>query len=189
LRNATAYGVSPRLRFDLVINNLVAWAYTTGQVYLKSDGSAWRPLVHIEDISNAFIAVLKAPRKVVHNAIFNIGQTSENYRIRQIAEMVAEVVPNSTVTFAPGGEADIRNYRVNCDLAYDTLPSFKPQWNVRRGAEELYAAYKKIGLTLDEFEGQRYRRISHIKHLISSGRLDSNLRWTSVESPTSAAAR
>lgn len=181
LRNATAYGVSPRLRFDLVVNNLVAWAYTTGQVYLKSDGSAWRPLVHIEDISRAFIAALHAPRDVIHNAVFNIGHTKENYRIREVAEIVAEVVPGSRVEYAPGGEADKRNYRVNCDYVQEKLPNFKPQWTVRRGAEELYEAYQRIGLTLDEFEGQRYRRISHIKHLISAGLLDSDLRWHAPE--------
>jgi nucleoside-diphosphate-sugar epimerase len=181
LRNATAYGVSPRLRFDLVVNNLVAWAFTTGQVYLKSDGSAWRPLVHIEDISRAFIAALHAPREVIHNAIFNIGHTHENYRIREVAEIVADVVPGSRVEFAPGGEADKRNYRVNCDHALNDLPHFMPLWTVRRGAEELYESYQRIGLTLDEFEGQRYRRISHIKYLISAGLLDANLRWRTPE--------
>lgn len=187
LRNATAYGVSPRLRFDLVINNLVAWAYTTGQVYLKSDGSAWRPLVHIEDISRAFIATLNAPRELVHNRVFNVGQTSENYRIRELAEMIAQVVPGSDVKFAPGGEPDKRNYRVNCDLLPSVLPDFKPAWTARRGAEELYAAYQRVGLTLDEFEGQRYRRISHIKYLQSAKRLDESLRWRTAE-PTSSAA-
>jgi len=177
LRNATAYGVSPRLRFDLVLNNLIAWAYTTGQVYLKSDGSAWRPIVHIEDISRAFIAVLHAPREMVHNAVFNVGRTTENYRIRELAEIVAETVPGSRIEYAPGAEPDKRNYRVNCDLVAKTLPNFQPQWDARRGAQELYETYQQVGLTLDEFEGQRYRRISHIKHLISAGRLDENLRW------------
>ncbi|NLX10371.1 MAG: SDR family oxidoreductase [Chloroflexi bacterium] len=182
LRNATAYGVSPRLRFDLVVNNLVAWAFTTGQVFLKSDGMAWRPLVHIEDISRAFVATLHAPREAIHNQVFNIGVTSENYLIRQVADIVGEVVPNSEVRYAEGGEADTRTYRVNCDKVQRALPDFKPQWTVKRGAEELLAAYQRIGLTLDEFEGQRYRRISHIKHLISSGRLDDSLRWTQPQS-------
>lgn len=187
LRNATAYGVSPRLRFDLVVNNLVAWAVTTGQVYLKSDGMAWRPLIHIEDISRAFIAVMDAPRELVHNMVFNVGQTSENYLIREVAEIVGSVVPNSEVRYAEGNEPDVRTYRVNCDLLPTTIPAFKPQWTVKRGAEELYAAYQRIGLTLDEFEGQRYRRISHIKHLISSGRLDANLRWRQPETSSAVA--
>ncbi|MBN2304344.1 MAG: SDR family oxidoreductase [Anaerolineae bacterium] len=181
LRNATAYGVSPRLRFDLVVNNLVAWAYTTGQVFLKSDGMAWRPLIHIEDISRAFLVTLEAPREIVHNEVFNVGQTDENYLIRDVADIVGEVVPGSEVRYAEGGEADTRTYRVNCDKLPRVLPDYKPEWTVKRGAEELLAAYQQIGLTLDEFEGQRYRRISHIRHLIETGRLDNNLRWLTTE--------
>lgn len=178
LRNATAYGFSPRLRFDLVLNNLVAWAYTTGKVYLKSDGSPWRPIVHIEDISRAFIAALEAQAEKVFNQKFNVGQTSENYRIREIAEIVQETVPGSEVTFADAAGPDKRNYRVNCDKIQNVLPNFKPQWTARKGAKELYEAYKKHGLKLDEFEGRKYRRITHIKHLISSGELDDHLFWT-----------
>ncbi len=177
LRNATAYGVSPRLRFDLVLNNLVAWAFTTGQVYLKSDGTPWRPIVHIEDISRAFIAALHAPREVVHNQAFNVVPVGENYRIREIAEIVVETVPGSRLEFAPDAGPDKRCYRVSSDKIVQALPEFKPQWNARRGAQELYEAYKKIGLTLEEFEGPRYQRIGHIKQLLSSGRLDENLRW------------
>ncbi|RIK34726.1 MAG: NAD-dependent dehydratase [Chloroflexi bacterium] len=177
LRSATAYGVSARLRFDLAINNLVAWACTTGRVYLKSAGTSWRPFVHIEDMSRAFIAALHAPRHLVHNQAFNVGRTEENYRIRDIAEIVVETVPGSRIEFAPGAEPDKRNYKVNMDKLARTLPEFKPQWNVRRGAQELYAAYQKTGITVDEFEGSRYRRVSHIKGLIASGRLDENLRW------------
>lgn len=177
LRSATAYGVSPRLRFDLVVNNLVAWAYTTGKVYLKSDGTPWRPLVHIEDMSRAFLAVLNAPRELVHDRAFNVGRTDENYRIREVAEVVMETVPGSKVEFAGDAGPDTRNYRVNCDLIANTLPEYKPQWTIRKGAQELYEAYQRVGIKVEDFEGPRYRRIHHIKELISSGRLDINLRW------------
>ncbi len=177
LRSATAYGVSPRLRFDLVVNNLVAWAYTTGKVYLKSDGTPWRPLVHIEDMSLAFLAVLNAPRELVHDRAFNVGRTDENYRIREVAEVVMETVPGSKVEFAGDAGPDTRNYRVNCDLIANTLPEYKPQWTIRKGAQELYEAYQRVGIKVEDFEGPRYRRIHHIKELISSGRLDINLRW------------
>jgi nucleoside-diphosphate-sugar epimerase len=177
LRSATAYGVSPRLRFDLVMNNLVAWAYTTGQVYLKSDGTSWRPIVHIEDMSRAFLAVLNAPRELVHNQAFNVGRTDENYRIRELAEIVAETVPGSHIEFAEGAEPDKRNYRVNCDKIVNCLPEYQPQWTARKGAQQLYETYQQTGLQLEEFEGPRYRRITHIKHLIESGQLDAKLRW------------
>lgn len=178
LRNATAYGVSPRLRFDLVLNNLVAWAFTTGRVYIKSDGTPWRPIVHIEDISRAFIATLHAPREVIHNQAFNVGRNEDNYRIRDLANIVEEIVPNCTIEYAEDGGPDKRCYRVNCTKILGALPEFKPQWNARRGAEELYAAYQKIGLTLEEFEGERYKRIAHIQKLLTEGSLDNSLRWT-----------
>lgn len=177
LRNATAYGVSPRLRFDLVLNNLVAWAYTTGRVYLKSDGSPWRPIVHIKDICRAFIAVLGAPRELVHNQAFNVGVNSDNRRIREIAAIVKETVPNCHIEFAEGASPDKRCYRVDCSKLPRVLPGFKPEWNTKKGAEELYGAYKRIGLELEEFEGPKYQRIAHIKHLLSTGELDESLRW------------
>jgi nucleoside-diphosphate-sugar epimerase len=177
LRNATAFGLSPRLRFDLVLNNLTAWAYTTGQVYLKSDGTPWRPIVHIEDISRAFVAVLHAPRELIHNQAFNVGRTEENFRIRELAEIVKETVPNCDLQFAEGAGPDKRNYRVNCNKIVRTLPEFQPQWTARKGAEELYEAYKNNGLQLSEFEGAKYRRVDHIKMLIDQGLLGSDLRW------------
>jgi len=177
LRSATAYGVSPRLRFDLVINNLTAWAYTTGLVYLKSDGTPWRPVVHIEDMALAFVAALHAPRELIHNEAFNVGRPEENYRIRELAEIVAEVVPNSRVEFAEGASPDKRNYRVDSSKIARTLPEYKPQWTARRGAQQLYEAYQQIGLQVEEFEGPRYRRIDHIKMLMAEGRLDDRLRW------------
>ena len=176
LRNATAYGVSPRLRFDLVLNNLVAWAHTTKLVYLKSDGSPWRPIVHIEDISRAFVAALEAPVESVHNEAFNIGRTDQNYRIRELAEIVKDTVPGCRVEYAEGAGPDKRCYRVNCDKAAEKLPGFKAVWDAERGARELYDAYKKVGVTLDEFEGNRYKRIDHIKLSIEEGRIDNELR-------------
>ncbi len=177
LRNATAYGVSPRLRFDLVLNNLTAWAFTTGKIMMKSDGSPWRPIVHIRDIALAFIAVLGAPKELIHNQAFNVGVTEDNLQIRDIANIVGETVPNCQVTFAEDASPDKRCYKVNCDRLPQVLSSFQTQWNVRRGAKELYEAYKKHGVTLEEFEGPKYQRIAHIKHLLSTGQLDKSLRW------------
>jgi nucleoside-diphosphate-sugar epimerase len=178
LRNATAFGVSPRLRFDLVLNNLTAWAFTTGQVYLKSDGTPWRPIVHIADISSAFIAVLHAPRELIHNQAFNVGRTDENFRVKELAEIVKETVPGCDLQLADGAGPDKRNYRVDCNKIVNTLPEFEPQWTAKRGAQELYQAYKQNGLELSEFEGPRYRRVDHIRMLIEQGLLDMRLRWT-----------
>lgn len=178
LRNATAYGVSPRLRFDLVLNNLVAWAFTTGRVFIKSDGTPWRPIVHIEDISRAFIAVLNAPREAIHNEIFNVGRTEDNYRVHELADIVQETVPNCVIEYDPNGGPDKRCYRVNFKKVYDALPDFKPQWDARKGAKELLAAYQRIGLKLDDFEGDRYKRIAHIKYHLREGRLGEDLRWS-----------
>jgi nucleoside-diphosphate-sugar epimerase len=178
LRPATAYGLSPRLRFDIVLNNLVAWAFTTGKIHLKSDGTPWRPIVHIEDISRAFIAALEAPAEQVFNMAFNVGQTSENYRIRDLAEIVADVVPGCNVEFADDAGPDKRSYRVSFEKIRRSLPAFKPQWNARMGAEQLYKVYRASGLTLEQFEGERYQRIAHIKKLLADGILNSDLRHT-----------
>jgi nucleoside-diphosphate-sugar epimerase len=177
LRNATAYGVSPRLRFDIVLNNLVAWAYSTGSVLIKSDGTPWRPIVHIEDISRAFIAVLNAPRDLVHNQAFNVGRNDQNYRISELAEIVRETVPGCRIEYAQDGSPDKRTYRVDFSKIMKILPEFKPQWDARKGAQELYETYQKAGLKLDEFEGPKYKRIDHIKQLINDGLLDETLRW------------
>ncbi len=181
LRSATAYGVSPRLRFDLVLNNLTAWAFTTKRVYLKSDGTPWRPITHIEDISRAFAAVVAAPRELVHREAFNVGRTSENYRMRELAEIVAATVPGCKVEYAPDASPDKRCYRVNCDKIARVLPAFKPQWDAKKGARELYEVYKKVGLTLEEFEGPKFQRIGHIRKLIEDGIIDSTLRHTAPE--------
>lgn len=177
LRNATAYGMSPRLRFDLVLNNLVAWAVCTGRVYIKSDGTPWRPLVHIEDISCAFLAVLHAPRETVHNRAFNIGRQEENYRIRDLAEIVKETVPGCSIEYAADGGPDKRCYRVDFGRVVREVPEFRPRWTARRGAQELYETYRQVGLRLEDFEGPRYMRIDHIRGLLASGRLDATLRW------------
>jgi nucleoside-diphosphate-sugar epimerase len=180
LRNATAYGVSPRLRFDLVLNNFVAWALATGRIYIKSDGTPWRPIVHIEDICRAFIAVLNAPRETIHCEAFNVGQTAENYQIRELAEIVRETVPGCRVEYAEDGSPDTRCYRVDFGKIGRLLPEFKPRWNARQGAKELYDALRIAGLRLEDFEGPRYKRIAHLQELLRSGRLGTDLRWREV---------
>lgn len=186
LRNATAYGVSPRLRLDIVLNDLVASAFTTGRVYIKSDGTPWRPIVHIEDIVRAAIAVLEAPREAVHNECFNVGLTGENYRISELAQIVEETVPGCRIEYAPGGGPDKRCYRVDCGKIRRAVPSFRPEWNARRGARQLYDAYRTIGLTAADIEGTRYIRLRRIKELLAAGVLDASLRWQAA--PVAAGA-
>jgi nucleoside-diphosphate-sugar epimerase len=182
LRASTAYGLSPLIRFDLVINNLTAWAFTEGLVYLKSDGTPWRPVVHVADIALAYIAALEAPRELIHDQAFNVGTTAENYQIRELAEIVRDIVPNCRIEYAPDAGPDTRCYRVDCNKIARTLHGFKPQWTARRGVEELYRAYQAVGLTLNDFEGERYKRIAHVKRLVSEGALDGNLRWSDTRS-------
>jgi len=185
MRNATAYGVSPRLRLDIVLNDFVASAYTTGRVYIKSDGSPWRPIVHIQDIIGAMLAVLEAPRQLIHNQTFNVGQSTENYRIRDLAAIVSETVPGSRIEYAPGGGPDKRCYRISCDKIRSMLPNFCPQWTARRGAQELYDAYRAVGLTRKNVESGCYIRMSQIQQLLKSGQLDASLRWNVTTSPES----
>jgi nucleoside-diphosphate-sugar epimerase len=177
LRNATAYGQSFRHRADLVVNNLVGHAATAGEVRLQSDGSPWRPLVHIEDISRAFLAALEADREAVHNEAFNVGRNEENYRIREVAEIVHERVPKSRISFAPGAGPDKRSYRVSFDKLAAALPGFRPQWTVDRGAQQMLDALRLHGVTAEGFNGPSFHRIAHIKRLIDEGCLDSSLRW------------
>ncbi|MCL2932620.1 MAG: SDR family oxidoreductase [Trichodesmium sp. MAG_R03] len=177
MRNATAYGLSSRLRADVVLNNLVCWAYTTGKVRILSDGTPWRPIVHIADISYAFSAVLEAPREAIHNQAFNIGVNGENYQVRDIAELVRQTVPGCEVEYAGEGGPDPRNYRVDFTKLATQVPNFKPQWNAKLGAEELYAKFKEVGLTLDDFQGRKYVRLRQLKHLLQEGLLDSSLQW------------
>jgi nucleoside-diphosphate-sugar epimerase len=178
LRNATAYGMSPRFRADIVVNNLVGYAFTTGKILMKSDGSPWRPLVHVEDICRAFLAVLEAPRNLIHDQAFNVGRSEENYRVREVADLVAEVVPNSTASFAEGASPDARNYRVDFSKLAARLPGFAPQWTVRKGIEQIYQAYRRHGLSEDEFLSSRYYRVKTVQELQARGILDENLRRT-----------
>ena len=176
LRNATAYGVSRRLRADIVVNNLVGHAVTTGKVLLQSDGSPWRPLVHIRDIIHAFEVCLAAPRHHIHDQAFNVGRTGENYQIREVANIVAEVVPECFVTFAAGASADNRDYRVDFSKIEKQLP-YRPTWTLRAGIEELYEAYVADGLNLAEWDGDRYYRLRTIRSLLEGERLNEDLRW------------
>jgi nucleoside-diphosphate-sugar epimerase len=173
-RNATAYGVSPRLRADVVVNNLAAVAFTSGEILVQSDGTPWRPLVHVEDICEAFRAALEAPREAIHNEAFNVGATQENYQVRELVDMVREIVPGCSVRYAEGGGPDPRCYRVNCDKVLRTLPAFRPRWTVRRGIEELHAAFQKYGLSADSLKA--YYRLPRIQSLLGTGALDSTLR-------------
>ncbi|MCP3919089.1 MAG: NAD(P)-dependent oxidoreductase [bacterium] len=177
MRNATVYGVSPNLRIDLVVNNLTAYAHTTGEVLLKSDGSPWRPLVHVEDVARAFLAVLEADADTVSDQAFNVGVNEENYRIRDVARIVSEVVPDARVELAADASPDLRNYRVSFDKITAALPAFQPVWTVRKGVEELLAAYREHGLTEEEFRSSRYLRIATILELKKAGRLNERLRW------------
>ena len=176
LRNATAYGASPRLRLDIVVNNLSAVALTTGEVRLQSDGTPWRPLVHIEDISRAFAAVLAAPREVVHDQAFNVGLPDGNMQVRDIAEMVREAVPGSTLSLADNAGPDLRDYRVDFSKLAQTFPDLRLQWSVRDGVDELIAAYTKYDLTYDDFMSSRFVRLRRIRELLEAGQVDEMLR-------------
>jgi nucleoside-diphosphate-sugar epimerase len=176
LRNATAYGASPRLRLDIVVNNLTAVAMTTGQVRLESDGSPWRPLVHIEDICRAFLATLEAPRELVHDEAFNVGRPEDNVQVRDIAEMVRDAVPGSQVSFADGAGPDLRNYRVDFSKLNETFPDLRLRWSVREGVDELSRAYTEHGFTYDDFTSPRFVRLRRIRELLSAGLVDDMLR-------------
>jgi nucleoside-diphosphate-sugar epimerase len=177
LRNATAYGFSPRLRGDLVVNDLVGHALLAGNIGLRSNGLAWRPLVHADDIASAFIALLEAPRDVVHARAYNVGHSDENYLVRDIANLVQEIV-GGEVTFAEGAGADARNYRVTCDRIAAEVPEFKPQWTVRKGIEQLVENYKRYDLQLTDLFGERHQRLKKINALHTAGKIGSDLRWT-----------
>jgi len=177
MRNATAYGASARLRLDIVLNDFVASALTTGRVYIKSDGTPWRPIVHIRDIIAAALAAFEAPREAIHNQIFNVGRQEENFRISELAAIVAETVPGSRVEYAPDGGPDKRCYRVSVEKIGRMLPGFRPQWTARKGAKELYDAYRAAGLTREDTEGSRYVRMRRIQELLESRQLDGSLKW------------
>jgi nucleoside-diphosphate-sugar epimerase len=181
MRNATAYGASPRLRLDIVLNNLVGWALTTGEVKIMSDGSPWRPIVHIRDIARATAALLVAPRDVVHGEAFNIGGSEENYQVRDLAEIVRETVPGCDVVYAGSGDPDPRSYRVDFGKFASAFPDFRFDWDARGGAVELHEAYRAAGLDLADFEGDRFVRLRRLRNLLDSGRLDDSLRWQRAE--------
>jgi nucleoside-diphosphate-sugar epimerase len=177
MRNATAYGFSPRLRADVVLNNLVCWAFTTGKIRIMSDGTPWRPIVHIADIAYACLALLDAPREIVHNQAFNIGVNGENYQVRDLASIVQETVPGCTIEYAGHSGPDPRNYRVDFSKLARLIPAFIPRWNARQGARELYDAFNQAGLTFDDFQGRKFTRLKQLKYLLDNSRLDSTLRW------------
>lgn len=177
MRNATAYGLSPRIRLDLVVNDFVANACVTGRVHIKSDGLAWRPVVHVEDICHAMLAVLEAPRKDVHNEAFNVGRTDENFQIRDLADIVGRTVPDCRIEYAPGGTSDRRCYRVNCDKLSRVVPGFHPKWDVPRGVQQLFDGFSAAGITRDDLEGISFFRLRKLQDLLSKGLLDSTLHW------------
>lgn len=179
LRNATAYGASPRMRFDIVLNNLAGLAWTTGKIAMSSDGTPWRPLVHIRDIATAILCSLGAPRDTVHGQIFNVGSTSSNYQIREIAQIVGSVFTGCEVTFGPPARDD-RSYNVNFDKIQTQLPGFECQWDAEKGAEELYAVFNRIQMTKEQFEGRAFTRLEMLKHLSKSNQIDENLFWRST---------
>ncbi len=183
LRNATAYGVSPRLRFGLVLNDFVAMAYLRGKIRILSDGMPWRPVVHVEDICRAFIAALRVPRERVHNQVLNVGATAENYRVRDLAEIVRQTVPGCEVDYADQPSVDKRNYRVNCDKIGRVLPEFQPRWNVRSGARQLFDAFRRAELTSEDYASAKFDRLRTLKSLLGDGRLDAQLRWTNDGAP------
>jgi nucleoside-diphosphate-sugar epimerase len=177
MRNATVYGVSPRLRTDVVLNNLVGWAFTTGRVRVMSDGTPCRPLVHVEDVARAALAILVAPVEAIHNQAFNIGTKNENYRVSELAQIARDTVPGSTIEYAEGGGPDPRSYRVDFGKFARTFPEHRLRWTAREGARELLDAYREVNLTLESFQGDRFVRLAHLKHLIEKQRLGEDLRW------------
>ena len=181
LRNATAFGVSPRLRFDLVLNNLMAWAKTTGRIRVTSDGTPWRPLVHIEDIAAAALCAAEARRDAVHNQAFNIGRNDANFRIVEIAQAVARQVPQTVVEITSETAGDPRSYRVNFDKARRCLPGFSPAWTIERGCRELSEWFDSRNESIDSFQSRRCVRLKQLKHLISEGELTGSLLWRQPE--------
>ncbi len=178
MRNATVYGISPRLRADLVLNNLAGWAMTTGRIRILSDGTPWRPIVHVEDVARAFAAALEAPPESVHNQAFNVGRDSDNHRVRDLAALVKDAMPECSVEYAEGGGPDPRSYRVDFGKIGRMLPRFRPAWTAGDGARELHTAYRKHGLRFEDFQGRRYVRLAQLKHLLSTAQIDDEFRWT-----------
>ncbi len=179
-RNATAFGASPRMRFDIVLNNLCGLAFTTREIKMTSDGSPWRPLVHGLDICRAIAASLNAPRENVHNEIMNVGDTAQNYRVREIAEIVGEVFPGCAVSFGAVG-SDNRSYRVSFEKIHKHLPSFRCAWDARRGARQLLELFKRINFTAEMFQHRGFTRLKQLEYLLKTGQIDSNFFWTKTD--------
>ena len=176
MRNATAFGASPRMRFDIVLNNLSGLAHTTGRIAMTSDGTPWRPLVHALDIAQSIQCILEAPLEAVHNEVFNVGDTAQNYRVREIAELVAQAFPGCELSFGEQG-ADNRSYRVNFDKINSRLPGFKCEWDARRGATQLASLFTAIGLTREVFEGRGFTRLKQLEYLLETGQIDNDFYW------------
>lgn len=176
LRNATAFGPSPRMRFDIALNNLAGLAWTTGEIKMTSDGMPWRPLVHVNDISKAILCTLNAPREIVHNQIFNVGSTRENFRVKEVAQIVSEAFPGCRISFGKSG-GNNRSYRVSFEKINEQLPEFSCEYNAVIGAQQLHHLFSKIGLDTDSFEGRPYTRLKQLKYLLTKGQIDDNLRW------------
>ena len=177
MRNATAYGLSPRLRADVLLNNFVCWAHTTGKIRVMSDGTAWRPLIHVEDIARAFAVALTAPREAIHNEAFNVGSNEQNYRVRDLAEIVHTILPDCAVEYAADGGSDSRSYRVSFDKLGRQLPAFRPTWDARSGARQVYDAVRAAGVTLEDFSSRKFTRLAQFKYLLEEGLVDNSLRW------------
>src|SRR3954454_1711664 len=184
MRNATVYGVSPRLRFDVVLNNLSGWAYTTGRVRIMSDGTPWRPIVHVRDVAAASLAMLEAPADVVRAEAFNVGAKTENYQVRDLGEIVRETFPGCEVEYAEGAGPDPRSYRVSFGKLERTFPEFQTTWNAADGARELRTAFEQVNLTEAEFTGHKFTRLAHLELLADSGRIDEALRWLQAARPS-----
>jgi nucleoside-diphosphate-sugar epimerase len=184
MRNATAFGVSPRLRLDIVLNNLVAWAVTTGEVRILSDGTPWRPLVHVQDIARATVAMLEAPREVVHGQAFNVGADRNNYQVRDLAQIASETVAGCAIEYAGSGDPDPRSYRVDFGKLASAFPELEVRWDARAGAGELRDAYRSAGLTLAAFQGDRFNRLNRLNALLEQGALDAELRWQAARAAT-----
>jgi nucleoside-diphosphate-sugar epimerase len=182
LRNATAFGASPRMRFDIVLNNLAGFAWTTKEIRMTSDGTPWRPLVHVEDICQAVILALEAPREAVHNEIFNVGDDGQNYRIREIAAIVGRVFDGCTVSFGqPSG--DNRSYRTSFGKIRRHLPEFRCRWPAELGARQLHEIFERVGMTEQMFAFRGFTRLEQLKHLIATRQIDADFYWRSLDQP------
>jgi nucleoside-diphosphate-sugar epimerase len=176
-RNGTIYGLSPRMRFDTVLNDLTGRAYTTGEVEIYSDGTPWRPVVHVQDVARAFQAILEAPLEIVHNEAFNVGADKLNHQIRELAEIVADTVPGCRISFKHEAGADQRTYKARFAKFAGAFPEFEFNWTARDGARELYESFKANGLTAADFNDRRFTRLRWLRHLVDDGRVNGNLFW------------